>query len=136
VTPDLAKLPVGVVVAELECGPIRREDLARYAAASGDSNPLHLDPAFARKAGFDDVIVHGMFTMALLGRLLTAHFPTRRIVAFSARFGAPLAVGQAVTCRARLGERSASGTVLELEAAAGDRVVITGRALLTPAATA
>lgn len=128
----LAAAPVGAVVAEQAFEPIGREDLARYAEASGDTNPLHLDPAFARKAGFQDVIVHGMLTMALLGRLLTERFPARRVLGLSARFGAPLGVGEAVTCRARLAGRDARGTTLELEAAAGDRVVLTGRALLAP----
>jgi acyl dehydratase len=129
-TLDLGSLAIGAVVAEETSGPIGREDLARYADASGDSNPLHLDPAFARKAGFEDVIVHGMLTMALLGRLLTGRFPVRRIVGFSARFGAPLRVGEAVTCRARLAARDGRGATLELEAAAGNRVVLIGRALL------
>lgn len=134
-TPDLAELPVGAIVAEIVGDPVGREDLARYAAASGDSNPLHLDPAFARKAGFDDVIVHGMLTMAQLGRLLTASFPAREVVAFNARFGAPVVVGEAVTCRARLAGHDARGTALELEAAVGDRVVLRGRALLAPVAS-
>lgn len=133
-TADLSELPVGAIVAERVYAPLGREDLARYATASGDSNPLHLDPSFARKAGFDDVIVHGMLTMALLGRLLTASFPARRIAVFSARFGAPVGLGQAVTCRARLAGCDARGTALELEAAVGDRIVLTGGALLTPAA--
>jgi len=62
---------LGTMVAERTFGPIAREDLRRYAEASGDLNPLHLDPEFARQAGFDDVIVHGMLGMALLGRLIT-----------------------------------------------------------------
>jgi acyl dehydratase len=132
VTADLAVASVGAVVAELVFDAVGREDLARYAEASGDTNPLHLDPAFARKAGFPDVIVHGMLAMALLGRLVTESFPMRRVLGFSARFGAPLGVGEGVTCRARLGGRDARGTMLELEAAAGHRVVLTGRALLAP----
>jgi acyl dehydratase len=132
VTADLAVAPVGAVVAERAFGAVGREDLARYAEASGDANPLHLDPAIARKAGFQDVIVHGMLTMALLGRLLTECFPASRVLGFSARFGAPLGVGEVVTCRARLGSRDARGTTLELEAVAGERVVLTGRALLAP----
>ena len=134
-TVDLVVAPVGAVVAERAFDAVTSEDLARYAVASGDTNPLHLDPAFARKAGFPDVIVHGMLTMALLGRLVTESFPARRVLGFSARFGAPLGVGEAVTCRARLGGRDARGTTLELEAAAGDRVVLSGRALLAPDAT-
>jgi acyl dehydratase len=132
VTAELAGAAVGAVVAERAFGALGREDLARYAEASGDLNPLHLDPAFARKAGFPDVIVHGMLTMALLGRLVTESFPKRRVLGFSARFAAPLGVGEAVTCRARLGGSDARGTTLELEAAAGERVVLTGRALLAP----
>ena len=49
---------VGAQVAERNFDPVGREQLQAYAQASGDLNPLHLDPAFARKAGFDDVIVH------------------------------------------------------------------------------
>ena len=45
--------------------------LALFAAASGDHNPLHLDPEVARRAGFERPLVHGMLTMALAGRLLT-----------------------------------------------------------------
>jgi acyl dehydratase len=127
---SLAGAAAGAVVAERVFEPIGREDLVRYAEASGDSNPLHLDPAFARRAGFPDVIVHGMLAMAFLGRLVTEAFPARQVLGFSARFGAPLALGEAVTCRARLGGRDARGTTLELEATAGSRVVLTGRALI------
>lgn len=127
---SLATSSAGAVVAERVFEPLGREDLARYAEASGDSNPLHLDPAFARKAGFPDVIVHGMLTMALLGRFVTEAFPGRQVLGLSARFGAPLGLGEPVTCRARLGGRDGRGTAVELEASAGDRVVLTGRALL------
>jgi acyl dehydratase len=89
------------VLAEFDSGPISREMLAAYAEASGDSNPLHLDPAFAQKAGFDDVIVHGMLGMALLGRLLSEHYADRALLKFDARFAAVLPVGSALRCRAR-----------------------------------
>ena len=45
--------------------PIRRVDLVHYARASGDANPIHLDPAEARSAGLPDVIAHGMLIMGL-----------------------------------------------------------------------
>lgn len=38
---------------------------ARYAAVSGDTNPIHLDPAAARAAGLPGVVVHGLSTVAL-----------------------------------------------------------------------
>lgn len=47
---------------------VTRADLRRYAAASGDPNPVHLDDAVARAAGFEGVLAHGMLTMAFAGR--------------------------------------------------------------------
>ena len=49
---------------------VTRADLRRYAAASGDPNPVHLDDSVAQAAGFDGVIAHGMLTLALAGRAL------------------------------------------------------------------
>lgn len=40
----------------------------RYAAASGDGNPIHLDPAAARAAGLPAPILHGLYTMAQVAR--------------------------------------------------------------------
>lgn len=49
---------------------ITRADLRRYAAASGDPNPVHLSDSAAQDAGFPGVIAHGMYTLALAGRSL------------------------------------------------------------------
>ena len=49
---------------------VTRADLRRYAAASGDPNPVHLEDSAAHAAGFDGVIAHGMLTLALAGRAL------------------------------------------------------------------
>ena len=46
-------------------------DVAAYADAGGDRNPLHLDDAFARSVGFDGVIAHGMFTMGHMATAVT-----------------------------------------------------------------
>lgn len=123
----------GSLVAEFVSEPITRESLALYAQASGDTNPLHLDPAFARQAGFDDVIVHGMLGMALLGRLLTDRFSPWRIRAFSSRFGAPIPVGRPVRCRARTTASTADTLFLSLEAGSEDfsTVYISGAATIS-----
>ena len=124
-------MSVSPVIAEYSTGPITREMLAAYAEASGDSNPLHLDPAFARKAGFDDVIVHGMLGMALLGRLLVEHFADAPVQAFNARFAGIVPVGQSLQCRARLIERTAISRTLQLEALDDSgAIVIAGSARL------
>ena len=43
----------------------------RYAGASGDFNPIHIDDDFARNAGLPGRIMHGLWTMAQVARALT-----------------------------------------------------------------
>jgi acyl dehydratase len=40
----------------------------RYAEASGDPNPIHTDPEFAKSAGLPGIILHGLWTMAQVAR--------------------------------------------------------------------
>jgi acyl dehydratase len=51
---------------------VTRADLVRYAGASGDLNPIHWSDRVAASVGLPGVIAHGMLTMALAGRLVTA----------------------------------------------------------------
>jgi acyl dehydratase len=44
----------------------------RYSDASGDRNPIHLDPAVAASVGLPGVIVHGLCTMAFCSRAIVA----------------------------------------------------------------
>jgi acyl dehydratase len=43
----------------------------RYAGASGDFNPIHIDPAFAKAVGLEGNILHGLYTMAQVARAHT-----------------------------------------------------------------
>ena len=45
-----------------------------YSQASGDDNPLHLDPAFAASTQFGGIIAHGMLTLAFVGEMMVASF--------------------------------------------------------------
>jgi acyl dehydratase len=40
----------------------------RYAGASGDFNPIHIDPEFAKSVGLPQNILHGLYSMALVAR--------------------------------------------------------------------
>lgn len=73
--------------------PVTRADLVRYAGASGDFNPIHWNREFAENVGLPGVIAHGMFTMALGGRLVAdwAGDPGR-VVEYSTRFTRPVPV--------------------------------------------
>jgi acyl dehydratase len=73
--------------------------LALIYRLSGDYNPLHADPAFAAKAGFNQPILHGRATFGIAGiallRQLCAWDPTR-LVAMEARFSAPVYPGDTI----------------------------------------
>jgi len=43
----------------------------RYAAASGDPNPIHTDPEFAKRVGLPRIILHGLYSMAQVARAHT-----------------------------------------------------------------
>lgn len=87
---------------ELTLGPISAVDLALYAAASGDLNPLHLDADVARTAGFERPIAHGMRTMACVARMFTQHFGATALRALNTRFVGTAALGDVLVMRARL----------------------------------
>ena len=94
----------GDQLAELALPPVTRATLRAYAEASGDRNPIHLDPETARAAGFPDVIAHGMLVMAYLGRCLTFVVDQRDVETFSSRFVAMTRIDDAITCRATVTE--------------------------------
>lgn len=112
----------GTVLPARDMLQIDRTTLALFAGGSGDHNPLHLDPAFAlEKGGLDDVIGHGMLTMALMGRYITDLAPQKDLLSFRTRFTAQSHVGDTVMCRgtvtALIVEDSATFAHVELRAA-------------------
>lgn len=73
--------------------PVRRDDLIRYAGASGDFNPIHWNPRFATEVGLPDVIAHGMLTMALAIRAVTDWCgDPGAVVEYGVRFARPVVV--------------------------------------------
>jgi acyl dehydratase len=64
---DFATLAVGDVVAE-HTYDLSRDTLVRYAGASGDFNPIHIDKEFATAVGLPGNILHGLWMMAQVAR--------------------------------------------------------------------
>src|SRR5438128_9321753 len=63
----MADLPVGSKIPELRVTPDKYLT-ARYAGASGDVSPIHIDEEFARAVGLPGRILHGLWTMAQVAR--------------------------------------------------------------------
>jgi acyl dehydratase len=84
----------------------------RYAGASGDFNPIHIDEAFAKQVGLPRNILHGLWTMAQVARAQTEAGDARSLRRLAVQFR-----GMGVPEE----EIVVSGTVRERD---GDRVVI------------
>jgi acyl dehydratase len=78
-----------------------REDQALIYRLSGDRNPLHSDPWFARElAGFPKPILHGLCTYGVAGRALVGELgggDATKVSAISARFTSPVFPGETLT---------------------------------------
>ncbi|HEY1972088.1 MAG TPA: MaoC/PaaZ C-terminal domain-containing protein [Pseudonocardia sp.] len=101
-TEQLSDAPiVGFVEgAELPALRIRlsRTDLVRYAAASGDFNPIHWNDRVATAVGLPGVVAHGMLTMALGGRVITDWVgDPGAVLAYQVRFTRPVPVPDVVS---------------------------------------
>jgi acyl dehydratase len=84
-----------------------RPDQALVYRLSGDRNPLHSDPAFAKRAGFDRPILHGLCTYGFTGRALLHTLcgsdPTR-FRSMHARFSRPTLPGDTLTVSMWVGD--------------------------------
>jgi acyl dehydratase len=85
--------------------PVDRSQIARFAGATGDYGPLHVDEPFARNAGFPSVLVHGMLAMGFLGELVTDWLRGARVRRFGSRFVKIVWPGDVVTVRGRVADR-------------------------------
>ena len=122
---------------ELRCGPVTAVDLALYAAASGDLNPLHLDEAVARNAGFEQPLVHGMLTMAYVARLFTERLGSAALLALNTRFTGAAKRGETLLLSAQLGESDDSSALYSVRGMTetGSEVVSGSARVRLPAGT-
>lgn len=77
--------------------PITQTQIGLYATASGDHNPIHLNPDFAKSAGLGGTIAHGMLSMGMVGRsLLERGFAIENLKKFDAKFKGIVPAGESV----------------------------------------
>lgn len=99
----------------------------RYAGASGDFNPIHIDKEFATMVGLPNTILHGLWSMAQVQRaaIQAAGNDPTKVKTLSAQFRG---MGQPEVEVVVTGEVASVGpngeAILELEAAQGDTRII------------
>jgi phosphate acetyltransferase len=86
---------------------LRPQDIPLFAAISGDVNPTHLDPEFAKKGPMHEVVGHSMWGGALFSALLGNQLPGPGTVYVrqDLRFHRPIAVGDTLTASVTVKEK-------------------------------
>jgi acyl dehydratase len=115
------------------CDLPTRPEMALIYRLSGDYNPLHAEPAFAKAAGFERPILHGLGTFGVSGHAVLktlCGYDPNRLVAFAGRFSAPVFPGETIRT-----EMWRDGPVVSFRARVLERDVIAinhGRAEIRP----
>ena len=93
------------------------QDIQAFAAVSGDTNPAHLDPAYAADTLFHGVIAHGMWSGALISGLLGTEFPGPGTIYVDQElhFQRPVHVGDTLVVKATVRAKNPTNQQVELD---------------------
>jgi acyl dehydratase len=84
---------------DIVCDLATRPETALIYRLSGDVNPLHAEPAFARAGGYPRPILHGLATFGVAGHALlksVCRYDPAKLVAMAGRFSAPVFPGETI----------------------------------------
>ena len=98
----------------------------RYAGASGDFNPIHIDPEFAKNVGLPGSILHGLYSMAQVARAQTeaAGGDPGKLKRLSVQFRGMGFPEQEIVVTGTVKEIRDGVAVVETEAAQGENRII------------
>jgi acyl dehydratase len=117
VVPELAGIEEGLEFGPDVFGPITREDIERYAAASGDFNPVHTDEDYARGTGAPTVFAMGMLPAGYLATALSRWFGgPQHLIRFKVRFTTRVWPGDELVCTGRVTGKNDDLVTLSVEA--------------------
>jgi len=119
------QLNEGDQIAELKVTPDKYLP-HRYAGASGDFNPIHIDPEFAKAVGLPGNILHGLYGMALVARaaIVGVEGDARSLKRLSVQFRGMGFPEQEITVTGTVREAGDGRVVLDMEAAQGNNRII------------
>jgi acyl dehydratase len=121
---DVGNLKQGDSLPELRVTPDKYLP-HRYAGASGDFNPIHIDPEFAKAVGLPGNILHGLYSMAQVARVHTeAAGDPRALRRLAVQFRGMGMPEQEIVVTATVKEAADGGVVTDTEAAQGDNRII------------
>ena len=111
------------------------KDIELFAAVSGDANPAHLDAGFAAHGPFGHVVVHGMWTAALISAVLGTRLPGPGTIYLDQqiRFNKPVSPGDTITAEVEVAELIEGKNRVRLTTTARNQrgeVVLSGEALV------
>jgi NAD(P)-dependent dehydrogenase (short-subunit alcohol dehydrogenase family)/acyl dehydratase/putative sterol carrier protein len=114
---------------------VEPDQAKRYAEASGDNNPIHLDPEFAKSVGLPDVILHGLCTMAFASQAIVKHMcdnDPRRLKRMSVRFSRPVLMTDVLTTNGWLAKKEGNTKIITFEMVnqKGEKVLTNGSATI------
>jgi 3-hydroxybutyryl-CoA dehydratase len=92
--------------------------MERFRADSGDDNPLHWDPAFARERGFAREVVYGLLSSAFYSTLVSVYLPGRNVVlqGIRVRFHKPIYVDMPLQVTGTVAHMSDAVRRIEIDA--------------------
>ena len=121
----MAELSPGEQIAELKVTPDKYLP-HRYAGASGDFNPIHIDPEFAKAVGLPNTILHGLYMMGLTARAAAeaAGGDPRSLKRLSVQFRGMGAPETEITVSGTVKSVEGGRAVIDVVAAQGDNQTI------------
>ncbi len=109
-------------------------DIRSFAAATGDTNPIHLDEDFARGSIFKTRIAHGMLTASHISSVFATRLPGAGCIYVSQefKFKAPVRLGDDVTARVEVTGfvPEKKFVIFKTQCLVGEKVVVEGEAVL------
>jgi len=112
---------------------VTQDQINAYAEASGDHNPIHVDPEFAISVGLPGAIAHGLLELGILAEAIASWAGgNANLLSLSCRFSKPLLAGDTILCTGTVIAVDDAQGIATLEVGAssdrGDRVLTNGRA--------
>jgi len=131
--PRFDELAVGQVATLVTV--VDEQRIRAFAEVSGDTNPMHLDPAFGGRTRFGGPIAHGMLSASFISAVIGTRLPGPGAIWISQtlRFTAPVRAGDVITAKVEVVELFSARRRVRLATTCinqREQVVVEGEALL------